>query len=362
MRHNCTTGPRHLGGLGEEVADELQCAQVSRPISHNEVLASQGSTQYYTSWPWTVASATDLAAELNADLHWGKHIQATVARQSEQTLHIRTVSRATLMRKRMSGLVGFMPTEGTLTTNNHLTRRQPNKLLLPHSRSNTPILPLIHPTEEQDRHAHQCRKDQTDDTYGISTDIRANGEKLDCVNRFKYVGAIIADERSKPEILTRIAQITAALAKLKTICNGRNIALSSEIKLVMSIFLYACESWTLTADTERRIQAMEMRCLRKLLGITYKDHISNEERATDIGVCSTLEVEWPVLCCAQLQQQLQEMVFHGFPVEQRRPKKRWEDNIPEWTGMTLGAAEESREEWRELVVICGAPMVHQTIG
>ena len=55
------------------------------------------------------------------------------------------------MRKRMSGLVGFMPTEGTLTTNNHLTRRQPNKLLLPHSRSNTPILPLIHPTEEQDR-------------------------------------------------------------------------------------------------------------------------------------------------------------------------------------------------------------------
>ena len=45
----------------------------------------------------------------------------------------------------------------------------------------------------------------------------------------------------------------------------------------MSIFMYACESWTLTADTERRIQAVEMRCLRKLLGITYRDHISNEE-------------------------------------------------------------------------------------
>ena len=35
-----------------------------------------------------------------------------------------------------------------------------------------------------------------------------------------------------------------------------------------------------------------------------------------------------------------------------RQKKRWEDNIPEWTGMTLGAAmrkAERREEWRELV-------------
>ena len=47
--------------------------------------------------------------------------------------------------------------------------------------------------------------------------------------------------------------------------------------LVMSMFLHACESWTLTADTERRIQAMEMRCLRKLLDITYRDRISNEE-------------------------------------------------------------------------------------
>ena len=39
----------------------------------------------------------------------------------------------------------------------------------------------------------------------ISTDIRVNGEKLDCVNRFKYLGAIIADEGSKPDIIARIA-------------------------------------------------------------------------------------------------------------------------------------------------------------
>ncbi|KAK2190846.1 hypothetical protein NP493_66g02033 [Ridgeia piscesae] len=118
----------------------------------------------------------------------------------------------------------------------------------------------------------------TNNTNGFSTDIRVNGEKLDCVNRFKYLGAIIADEGSKPEILARIAQAIKALAKLKNIWNDRNIAFSSKIRLmrslVMSIFLYVCESWTLTADTQRRIQAMEMTCLRKLLGITYRDHIS----------------------------------------------------------------------------------------
>ena len=40
--------------------------------------------------------------------------------------------------------------------------------------------------------------------------------------------------------------------------------------LVTSIFLYACESWTLTAELQRRIQAMQMMCYRKILHISYK--------------------------------------------------------------------------------------------
>ena len=58
--------------------------------------------------------------------------------------------------------------------------------------------------------------------------------------------------------------------------------------LVTSIFLYACVSWTLTAELQRRIQAMEMRCYPKillktvyirslLLLISYKDNVANEE-------------------------------------------------------------------------------------
>ena len=57
--------------------------------------------------------------------------------------------------------------------------------------------------------------------------------------------------------------------------------LSSKIQLmrslVISIFLYACESWTLTAELQRRIQAKEMRRYRKILHISNKDHVTNEE-------------------------------------------------------------------------------------
>ena len=47
--------------------------------------------------------------------------------------------------------------------------------------------------------------------------------------------------------------------------------------LVTSIFLYSCESWTLIAELQRKVQAKEMRCYRKILHIAYKDHVTNEE-------------------------------------------------------------------------------------
>ena len=63
--------------------------------------------------------------------------------------------------------------------------------------------------------------------------------------------------------------------------NDRSISLCSKIQLmrslVTSIFLYACKSWTLTAELQRRIQAMKMRCYRKIPNISYKDHATNEE-------------------------------------------------------------------------------------
>ena len=95
------------------------------------------------------------------------------------------------------------------------------------------------------------------------------------------MGSVVADKGSKPEILSRIAQTTAALTRLKPVWNDRSIYLSSKIQLMRSlvttIFLYACESWTLTAELQRRIQAMEMRCYCRILRISYKDHVTNEE-------------------------------------------------------------------------------------
>ena len=121
----------------------------------------------------------------------------------------------------------------------------------------------------------------TNNTSGINTEIKVNGQKLETATSFKHLGSVITDEGSKPEILSWIAQATAALTRLKPVWTDKSISLSSKIRLmrflVTSIFLYACKLWTLTAELQRRIQAMEMRCYRKLLRISYKDHVTNEE-------------------------------------------------------------------------------------
>ena len=135
--------------------------------------------------------------------------------------------------------------------------------------------------------------------------------------------------------------------------------------LVTSIFLYACESWTLTAELQRRIQAMEIRCYRKILHISYKDLVTNEEVRAKIQqaigphedlltIVKRRKLQWHghVSCSTGLAKTiLQGTVKRGR--RQGRQRKRWEENIREWTGLKFvksQRAEENRGKWSKLVV------------
>ena len=147
------------------------------------------------------------------------------------------------------------------------------------------------------------------------------------------------------------------------------MAISSKIRLMrslaMSIFLSVCETWTITADIERRIQALEMRRFRKLLGISYRDHITNEEVKAGIrnaiGHCEDFltsvkrrKQKWYVHVARSSG--LAKTILQGTVQGGRRrgrQRKRWEDNTKEWTGpewnILLWKAE-NLEERRKLVV------------
>ena len=69
----------------------------------------------------------------------------------------------------------------------------------------------------------------TNNTSGTNTEIKVNGQKLETITSFKYPGSVITNEGSKPVILSRIAQTTATLIRLKPVWNDRSISLSSKI-------------------------------------------------------------------------------------------------------------------------------------
>ena len=78
----------------------------------------------------------------------------------------------------------------------------------------------------------------TNNTSGINTEIKVNGQQLETVTSFKYLGSVVTDEGSKPEVLSRIAQTTAALTRLKPVCNDRSIPLSLKIRLMRSLVTF----------------------------------------------------------------------------------------------------------------------------
>ena len=56
----------------------------------------------------------------------------------------------------------------------------------------------------------------TNNIIGINTEIKVNGKKLETVTSFKYLGSVITDEGSKPEILSRIIAVNSNIDKIET--------------------------------------------------------------------------------------------------------------------------------------------------
>ena len=117
----------------------------------------------------------------------------------------------------------------------------------------------------------------TNNADDINTDTRVCGEKLETVSSVKYLGSLSQLKDEDQKLSPELAQTTVLITKLRPFWNDRNITFSSKIRLMRSLVISICELWTLTAELGRRIQITQMKCCRRLLGILYKDSITNVE-------------------------------------------------------------------------------------
>ena len=109
---------------------------------------------------------------------------------------------------------------------------------------------------------------------------------------------------------------------------------------------------------------MEMRCYHKILHISYKERVTNKEVCAKIQqaigpqedlltIVKRCKLQWYgyVFRSSGLAQTILQGTLKGGR-RQGKQRKRWEDNIREWTGLEFAKSQravENRKEWRKLV-------------
>ena len=106
---------------------------------------------------------------------------------------------------------------------------------------------------------------------------------LDMVEDFTYLGSTISSSLSlDSELNSRIDKASSAMARLsKRVWENSKLTTKTKTLVyqacVLSTLLYGSESWTLYSRQERRLNTFHMRCLRRILEISWKDRIPNKE-------------------------------------------------------------------------------------
>ncbi len=109
-----------------------------------------------------------------------------------------------------------------------------------------------------------------------------NGEKVELVERFTYLGSDIhANIGCDSEVTRRLGRACGVMDSLdKGVWRCRYLTKRSKVRafrsLVLPVLLYGCETWTLTKGLRNRLNAFGTRALRRISGYRWSDFVSNQ--------------------------------------------------------------------------------------
>ena len=123
--------------------------------------------------------------------------------------------------------------------------------------------------------------------------ITINATSLEQVDSFIYLGSMITlFGRCVQDVWRRICIAKSAFTSLEKVVKSRDIKLYLRISVlksyVWSTLLYGFETWTLTSDLMKQLEATKTWFLRRMLRISYKYRMTNEEVLRRANVDSTL--------------------------------------------------------------------------
>ena len=172
--------------------------------------------------------------------------------------------------------------------------------------------------------------------------LKLGREELEQVENYKYLGVMInQDGRLRDEISQRIKKATAVYHQLGNAFIGKK-ELTTKTKMAVyntvycPTLLYGSETWTLDNRECSRVQAAEMRYLRRVVGKTKRDKVRNtiiRDQTKTEAVKTKIEINqlrWFGHVKRMNDNRIAKSIYNARTQGKRpkgRPRRKWEEDI-----------------------------------
>ena len=199
--------------------------------------------------------------------------------------------------------------------------------------------------------------------------LHVRGDQLRGVEEFKYLGVTFtSDGKWNVELDRRICSAGAVMRQLGGLARKRELSREAKLSVFRSIYVptltYGHELWVMTERTRSRVQAAEMRFLRRVAGLTLLDRVRSSAIRESLEIESLLlriersQLRWLGHILRMPHSRLVHQVWDACPTGTRprgRPRARWRDQmlaicarlgLGDWTSVAHQA--EDRDLWKRL--------------
>ena len=109
-----------------------------------------------------------------------------------------------------------------------------------------------------------------------------NGEQSGAEDCFKYLGSqVAADGGCERDVVHSTNEGYRAWGGLKSVLSNRELGIKAKKCLYEGVIvptaLYRAEAWGMRSAERRKVNVLEMKCLRSLVGVSRMGRVRNEE-------------------------------------------------------------------------------------
>ena len=124
---------------------------------------------------------------------------------------------------------------------------------------------------------------------GARLNVMLNGEALEEVDQFKYLGSVIAANGGvEADVHHRVNEGCKVLGAMKGVMKYRGLGMNVKKvlyeKVVVPTVMYSSESWGMKVTERQKLSVFEMKCLRSMTGVSWLDRVRNKVVRARTGV------------------------------------------------------------------------------